>query len=104
MAELCEELAGEPGFRHPTPQDHMERAYQRRFEDTDICLAPGQLMPGTFYAAQQSLELLVLGVLIGNQQYSHCTAPRNNNMNIVIGSNAENLQRKVRSCMKISAP
>jgi hypothetical protein len=82
----------------------MEAAYRRRFEDTDIRLTPGQLMPGTFHAAQQVPELFVFGVLIGNQQYSHSTAPRNNDMNKLIGSKAEKLQRKVRSCMKISGP
>ena len=61
-------------------------------------------MPGTFYVAQQAPELHVLGVLIGNQQYSHCTTPRIHNMTIVIGSKADSLQRKSRLCENIPVP
>jgi len=63
----------------------MESVCRHRFKDADIGLTPGQLMPGTFYVADHSLEQFELGVLISDQQYSHYTAPRLNNMNIVIG-------------------
>jgi hypothetical protein len=47
----------------------------RRFQDMNVRATPHQLMPSSVDAANQTLDFPELGSLIGNQQYSQCTAP-----------------------------